>query len=115
MLAGGRRRPAAIARVSKILDRIVGRRSADHQRSGGTGRSGIRRKFQELSVCCEVDGIAADRRGSAARRNGSKLNIGAGARWQGGVNWGVRPELKVFVSDNSSVRFSVGLYYQFGR
>ena len=43
------------------------------------------------------------------------LNIGAGARWQAGLNWGVRPELKVFVSDNSSVRFSVGLYYQFGR
>lgn len=43
------------------------------------------------------------------------VNIGAGARWQGGVNWGARPELKVFVSDNSSVRFSVGLYYQFGR
>jgi len=43
------------------------------------------------------------------------LNIGAGARWQGGLNWGVQPELKVFVSDNSSVRFSVGLYYQFGR
>jgi opacity protein-like surface antigen len=43
------------------------------------------------------------------------LNIGAGARWQAGLNWGVRPELKVYVSDNSSVRFSVGLYYQFGR
>jgi opacity protein-like surface antigen len=43
------------------------------------------------------------------------LNIGAGARWQTGVNWGLRPELKVFVSDNSSVRFSIGLYYQFGR
>jgi opacity protein-like surface antigen len=43
------------------------------------------------------------------------LNVGAGARWQGGVNWGVRPELKVFVAENSSVRFSVGLYYQFGR
>jgi Outer membrane protein beta-barrel domain len=43
------------------------------------------------------------------------LNIGAGARWQGGMNWGVRPELKVFVAQNSSVRFSVGLYYQFGR
>lgn len=43
------------------------------------------------------------------------LNIGGGARWQGGVNWGVRPEVKVFVADNSSVRFSVGLYYQFGR
>jgi opacity protein-like surface antigen len=43
------------------------------------------------------------------------LNVGAGARWQAGMNWGVRPELKVFVADNSSVRFSVGLYYQFGR
>ena len=43
------------------------------------------------------------------------LNVGAGARWQAGLNWGVQPELKVFVSDNSSVRFSVGLYYQFGR
>lgn len=43
------------------------------------------------------------------------LNIGGGARWQAGLNWGVQPELKVFVSDNSSVRFSVGLYYQFGR
>ena len=43
------------------------------------------------------------------------LNVGAGARWQGGVNWGLQPELKVFVSDNSSVRFIVGVYYQFGR
>jgi len=43
------------------------------------------------------------------------LNIGGGARFKVGPNWGLRPELKVFVSDNSSVRFSVGLYYQFGR
>lgn len=43
------------------------------------------------------------------------LNIGAGARWQAGRRWGVRPEMKVFVADNSSVRFSTGLYYQFGR
>jgi opacity protein-like surface antigen len=42
------------------------------------------------------------------------LNIGGGTRWQGGANWGVRPEVKVFVAENSSVRFSVGLYYQFG-
>ena len=42
------------------------------------------------------------------------LNIGGGARWQGGANWGVRPEVKVFVAENSSVRFSVRLYYQFG-
>ena len=43
------------------------------------------------------------------------LNVGGGARWQGGPNWGLQPELKVFISDNSSVRFIVGLYYQFGR
>jgi hypothetical protein len=43
------------------------------------------------------------------------LNVGAGARYQAGLNWGVQPELKVYVSDNSSVRFSVGLYYRFGR
>lgn len=43
------------------------------------------------------------------------LNVGFGARWQAGQRWGVRPEMKVFVADNSSVRFSTGLYYQFGR
>jgi len=43
------------------------------------------------------------------------LNIGAGLRWQTGGHWGVRPEMKVLVADNSSVRFSTGLYYQFGR
>jgi len=52
---------------------------------------------------------------TSASNTDAGLNIGAGARWQGGLNWGVQPELKVFVSDNSSVRFSVGLYYQFGR
>ena len=43
------------------------------------------------------------------------VNIGVGGRWQPGVNWGVRPEIKVFIAENTSVRFSVGLYYQFGR
>jgi hypothetical protein len=43
------------------------------------------------------------------------LNMGAGLRWQAGGHWGVRPEMKVLVADNSSVRFSTGLYYQFGR
>jgi hypothetical protein len=43
------------------------------------------------------------------------LNVGAGLRWQTGGRWGLRPEMKVLVADNSSVRFSTGLYYQFGR
>jgi hypothetical protein len=43
------------------------------------------------------------------------VNIGVGGRWQPGVNWGVRPELKVLIAENTSARFSVGLYYQFGR
>ncbi len=42
------------------------------------------------------------------------FNIGGGARWQRGERWGVRPELKILIADNSSVRFSVGLYYGFG-
>ena len=43
------------------------------------------------------------------------LNIGGGARWQAGDNWGLRPEVKVLVSDNSSVRFSVGIYWRLDR
>jgi hypothetical protein len=43
------------------------------------------------------------------------LNIGAGLRWQTGGHWGVRPEMKVLVADKSTVRFSTGLYQQFGR
>lgn len=42
------------------------------------------------------------------------LNIGGGARWRAGDRWGVRPELKVLIASNSSVRFTVGLYYSFG-
>ena len=42
-------------------------------------------------------------------------NIGGGARWQTGDNWGVRPELKIFVGDGSYARFTIGLYYKFGR
>jgi opacity protein-like surface antigen len=43
------------------------------------------------------------------------LNIGGGARWQAGKNWGVRPELKFFLSSNTLTRGSIGLYYQFGK
>jgi len=38
------------------------------------------------------------------------LNIGGGARWQAGARWGLRPEIKVLIADNSSVRFAVGIY-----
>lgn len=43
------------------------------------------------------------------------LNIGGGARWKVGENWGIRPELKIFIADGSNVRYSVGFYYRFGR
>lgn len=43
------------------------------------------------------------------------LNLGGGARWQAGRNWGLRPEIKFFISDGSYTRLSVGIYYQFGR
>ncbi|MGH9242342.1 MAG: outer membrane protein [Vicinamibacterales bacterium] len=38
------------------------------------------------------------------------LNIGGGARWQVGSRWGLKPEIKVLIADNSSVRFAVGIY-----
>ena len=41
------------------------------------------------------------------------LNIGGGARWKLGRNWGLRPELKIFLSKYTSARYSIGLFYQF--
>ena len=43
------------------------------------------------------------------------LNLGAGARWQTGKNWGIRPEIKFFLSNHTYARFSGGIYYQFGK
>lgn len=42
------------------------------------------------------------------------LNVGVGARWQVGENWGLRPEVKILIADGSSVRFVVGFYRSFG-
>ncbi|MGE0591827.1 MAG: outer membrane protein [Vicinamibacterales bacterium] len=41
------------------------------------------------------------------------VNVGGGARWQAGENWGIRPELKVFIEESSNVRFSVAFYRAF--
>ena len=38
------------------------------------------------------------------------LNIGGGVRWQVGSRWGLKPEIKVLIADDSSVRFAVGIY-----
>ena len=43
------------------------------------------------------------------------LNVGGGVRIAGGTNWGIRPELKFLIADDTSTRFSVGFYYGFGR
>jgi opacity protein-like surface antigen len=43
------------------------------------------------------------------------VNLGVGGRWRGGSNWGVRPELKLLIADNTSVRFSVAVYREFGK
>lgn len=53
--------------------------------------------------------------GSRDRHTAFGANIGGGLRWQTGSNWGIRPELKVLVGDGSYGRFTVGLYYNFGR
>jgi opacity protein-like surface antigen len=43
------------------------------------------------------------------------VNIGGGVRYAVGTNWGVRPELKIFLSNNTNVRYSLGVYYRFGK
>lgn len=41
------------------------------------------------------------------------LNLGGGLRIDAGQNWGIRPEIKFLIQDNTSARFSVGVYYSF--
>lgn len=38
------------------------------------------------------------------------LNIGGGGRWQVGSRWGLKPEIKILIADDTSVRFAVGIY-----
>jgi opacity protein-like surface antigen len=51
---------------------------------------------------------------SSASDTSAGLNIGGGARWKAGENWGVRPEIKIFIADGSNVQFTAGVYYKFG-
>jgi opacity protein-like surface antigen len=41
------------------------------------------------------------------------LNLGGGLRIDGGTNWGLRPEVKFLLNDNTSARLSVGFFYTF--
>lgn len=41
------------------------------------------------------------------------LNLGGGIRWAVGTDWGIRPEIKVNIQDNTSSRLSVGFYKRF--
>ncbi len=41
------------------------------------------------------------------------VNVGGGARWQGGNNWGLRPELKFLIAQGTNARFSLGFYRSF--
>lgn len=41
------------------------------------------------------------------------LNVGGGARWKLGDNWGLRPEVKFTIADGSYSRVSLGIYYRF--
>ena len=65
-----------------------------------------------LRASASVSGAGVDLDASASDAG---LNIGGGARWQGGTNWGIKPEIKILIADNASVRFAVGFYRQFGR
>jgi opacity protein-like surface antigen len=42
------------------------------------------------------------------------FHVGGGLRYWLGERWGIRPELKIFFSDDTYARASVGLFFQFG-
>jgi opacity protein-like surface antigen len=62
------------------------------------------------SVSDEVNGVESEDSDTNAG-----LNVGGGLRIAGGTNWGIRPELKFLIADDTSTRISVGFYYSFGR
>jgi len=43
------------------------------------------------------------------------VSLGGGARYYVNDRWGFKPEIMVFVGDDSFVRFGGGIFYQFGR
>jgi Outer membrane protein beta-barrel domain len=47
--------------------------------------------------------------------NNFYVNFGGGARYYMKDRWGIKPELMIFAGDDSFFRFSVGVFYQFGR
>ena len=61
--------------------------------------------YLRASASATVAGSTID-----ASASDTGLNIGGGARWQVGSRWGLKPEIKVLIADNSSVRFAVGIY-----
>lgn len=52
---------------------------------------------------------------SSASDTSIGLNIGGGARWAAGENWGIRPELKFWIGDGDNTQFTIGVYYGFGK
>ncbi len=43
------------------------------------------------------------------------VNLGGGVRFQAGTNWGIRPEVKFWIHDDTATRISVAAYYSFGK
>jgi len=61
--------------------------------------------YLRASASATVAGSTID-----ASASDTGLNIGGGARWQVGSRWGLKPEIKILIADNTSVRFAVGIY-----
>ena len=41
------------------------------------------------------------------------FGVGGGLRYYAGERWGIRPEVKIFASDETYVRVAIGVFYQF--
>ena len=53
--------------------------------------------------------------GFTASDSAFALHVGGGVRYWVGDRWGLRPEIKLFLSDTNYVRASVGVFFKIGR
>ena len=61
--------------------------------------------YLRAKATATISGIEFD-----ATASDAGFNIGGGGRWQVGSRWGLKPEIKILVADDTSVRVAVGIY-----
>jgi hypothetical protein len=109
---------------NRAFEREAGRvtnRSSLYEFSGGVHlRAPMRPNFAPyLAVGAGVlyassEVVANNERGTARMRDANAaFHVGAGLRYYLSSRWGVRPEVKLYLSDRTFVRATIGFFYRF--